>query len=77
MRRLSCGTLSPKARELKGLHELKETLMKNGSMYGHKGMAGAYGGKGGKKAGGRNPLKGKKMARGPKDVTPSLKGYVA
>ena len=55
--------------------------MKHGGMYGHKGMAGAYGG--GKKSGGsskggqHNPLRGKKMARGPKDVKPSHKGYAA
>lgn len=49
--------------------------MKHGSHYGHKGMAGAYGGE--KKAAKavRNPLKGKKMARGPKDPTASHKGY--
>lgn len=45
--------------------------------YGHKGYAGAYGGKktGGNK-GNRNPLKGKPMPRGPKEVKPSHKGYV-
>ncbi len=49
--------------------------MKHGSHYGHKGMSGAYGG--GKKAtkAARNPLKGKPMPRGPKDPTPSHKGY--
>ncbi len=43
---------------------------------GHKEMAGAYGmGKAAKPVmKGKNPLKGKKMARGPKDSSPSHKG---
>lgn len=43
--------------------------------YGHKGTSGGYK-KGGAKAV-RDPLKGKKMARGPKDPTPSHKGHAA
>ena len=62
--------------------------MKYGSHYGHKGTSGAYGMTGGKasysakKGGGkastgggpRNPLKGRSMPRGPKDLTPSHTG---
>ena len=47
--------------------------MKYGSKYGHKGMSGAYGKT--KAVKGKNPLKGSKMARGPKDPKPSHKGY--
>lgn len=43
--------------------------------YGRKGINGAYGStKGG---GSKNPLKGKPMPKGPKDLKPSQKGYVA
>jgi hypothetical protein len=42
-------------------------------MYGHKGMSGAYSKT--KATKGKNPLKGKKMVRGPKDPKPSHKGY--
>ena len=49
--------------------------------YGHKGVSGSYdmpmkkGSHYGKSAGGKNPLKGKSMERGPSDPTPSHKGY--
>lgn len=42
--------------------------------YGHKGTSGAYAKSG---STGKNPLKGKPMKRGPKEVKPSQKGYVA
>lgn len=53
--------------------------MKQGTMYAQKSMAGGYGrthatpAKGAK----RNPLRGRKMPKGPKDLSPSHKGYVA
>ena len=54
--------------------------MKHGSMYGHKGMSGAYGksksgGSSSKAMHGKNPLKGRAMPKGGKEVTPSHKGY--
>jgi len=60
---------------------MKHSYGSHGSSYGHKGMAGAYGagesmdGKS-KLPKARNPLKGKKMMRGPKEPTPSHKGHV-
>ncbi len=50
--------------------------MKHGYERGHKEMAGAYGMKKAAKPkiSGKNPLKGKKMARGPRDPKPSHKG---
>lgn len=45
------------------------------SEYGRKGINGARKGPGAAKTV-RNPLKGKPMKRGPKEVKPSLKGYV-
>ena len=47
------------------------------AMYGHKGHSGAYGSKKSGAKAVRNPLKGKRMARGPKEVKASQKGYVA
>ena len=54
--------------------------MKHGSMYGHKGMSGAYKSGGSKSGGskamhGKNPLKGRAMPKGGKEVTASHKGY--
>ncbi|MGI9507291.1 MAG: hypothetical protein ACR2RE_29975 [Geminicoccaceae bacterium] len=46
-----------------------------GSHYGRKGMNGAYAkSKGGTYGAGGNPLKGRKMPRGPKDPRPSHAG---
>ena len=55
--------------------------MKHGSMYGHKGMSGAYkstgsGGSSPKAIKGKNPFAYKKMARA-KEVTASHKGHVS
>ena len=54
--------------------------MKPGSMYGHKGMSGAYGksksgGNSSKATHGKNPLKGRAMPKSGKELTASHKGY--
>ena len=58
--------------------------MQHGSMYGHKGMSGAYGksksggsglGSSSKVMHGKNPLKGRTMPKGGKELTASHKGY--
>lgn len=51
-----------------------------GSMLGHKGTNGGYGksksgGSSSKAMHGKNPLKGRAMPKGGKEVTPSHKGY--
>ena len=56
-----------------------ENAMKMGYTRGHKEMAGAYGKSYAAKPmiKGKNPLKGTKMARGPKDPSPSHKGHAS